>query len=104
MHARVSRNVSYFLALAFSALLPVALTAQPTATPSGKTSAGDSPSKWDIFLGYSYLAPYGAIPSVPTYLPGSRYGQINWGGTLSISHYFNKKLGVQIEGDEHMQS
>jgi hypothetical protein len=105
MQVRFSKYVSCLCSLAFVALLPLAVSAQVTATPSGKTAVdADSPSKWDIFLGYSYLAPSGKITGIPATTPGSHYGQINWGGTLSIARYFNKNLGLQIEGDEHMQS
>src|ERR1019366_3989929 len=60
--------------------------------------------KWDIFVGYSYLAPNGKIAGTQSGAPASTYGQINWGGIMSVTRYFNKNLGVQIEGDEHMQS
>jgi hypothetical protein len=104
MNARVPKYLSCIFALAFVALIPTVLAAQVTATPTGKASVDDSASKWDIFLGYSYLAPNGKIPGALSGAPGSTYGQINWGGILSISRYFNKNLGVQLEGDEHMQS
>ncbi len=64
----------------------------------------DSASKWDIFLGYSYLAPNGKISGTRSGAPGSTYGQINWGGILSASRYFNRNVGIQVEGDEHIQS
>jgi outer membrane protein OmpA-like peptidoglycan-associated protein len=84
--------------------MPVALTAQVVATTTGKTVAGDSPSKWDIFVGYSYLAPDGKIEGTQSGAPASTYGQINWGGIMSVSRYFNRNLGLQFEGSEHMQS
>ena len=104
MNCRVPKYVSCVFALAFVALAPITLTAQVTSTSTGKTAAGDSPSKWDIFLGYSYLAPNGKITGTQSGAPASTYGQIDWGGILSVSRYFNKNLGVQIEGSEHMQS
>jgi outer membrane protein OmpA-like peptidoglycan-associated protein len=82
----------------------LALAAQDASKPAVKVPADDSASKWDIFLGYSYLAPNGRITGTGDATPGNHYGQINWGGTLSISRYFNKNLGLQIEGDEHIQS
>ena len=104
MYTRVSKYLSRAIALAFVVLIPITLAAQVPATPTGKTPVNDSASKWDIFLGYSYLAPNGRITGIGDATAGNHYGQINWGGTLSISRYFNKNLGVQIEGDEHMQS
>ena len=45
------------LAFAGLASLPLALAAQDSqAGPEGRNS-GDNPSRWDIFAGYSYLAP-----------------------------------------------
>jgi hypothetical protein len=83
----------------------VALVAQQDAPkPATRHSAEDSASKWDIFLGYSYLAPNGKIAGTVQGAPGSTDGQINWGGIVSVSRYFNKNIGLQFEGDEHMQS
>jgi hypothetical protein len=104
MKSRALQYTGWLSVLAFVALLPVAVTAQNMATPTGKPIADDSPSKWDIFLGYSYLAPIGKIKGAQSGAPGSTYGEINWGGILSASRFFNKNLGVQLEGDEHMQS
>jgi outer membrane protein OmpA-like peptidoglycan-associated protein len=86
------------------ASIPLAIGAQDTVKPAVKVSISDSPSKWDIFLGYSYLAPNAKIQGTRSGAPGSTYGQINWGGILSVSRFFNKNLGVQVEGDEHIQS
>ena len=58
MYSRLSRCVTGFLALACVALMPLALGAQDSAKPAAKAAASDSPSRWDIFLGYSYLKPY----------------------------------------------
>ena len=104
MNFRVSRYVSCVFALAFVALMPIALAAQVTAAATGRAPWDNSPSKWDIFLGYSYLAPNGKIAGTQSGAPGSTYGQINLGAIVSGARYFNKNLGVQIEGDEHMQS
>ena len=55
MQARVLKSVGRVLAFAILALLPVALAAQ--SAPAAKGSSNQSPSRWDIFAGYSYLAP-----------------------------------------------
>jgi hypothetical protein len=95
MNSRVSKSVSRVLALAFVALIPITLAAQVTATSTGKTPADDSPSKWDIFLGYSYLAPRGTVG-------GYSYNAVNYATIASVARYFNKNVGVQFEGDEHV--
>ncbi len=83
------------LALAIlAALAPSTLTAQ---------GANGQPSRWDIFAGYSYLAPKGTV-QVPlasgTSSPYS-YDAVNLGGDFSAAYYFNKYLGVQGEYAEH---
>jgi len=95
MYARVLKSMSLVLALAFVALMPIALAAQDSAKPVVKATAVDPASKWDIFLGYSYLAPKG--PAVN----GFTYHAINYGAIGSVSRYFNKNVGLQAEGDIH---
>jgi len=104
MHSRVTGLVCRALALAFAVSIPVALSAQDAPKPAAKAIADNAVSKWDIFLGYSYLAPNGKIAGTQQGAPGSTYGEINWGGIVSVSRYFNRHIGVQFEGDEHMQS
>ena len=104
MNSRASKYVSCVFALAFVALMPIALAAQVTASATGRAPWDNSGSKWNIFVGYSYLDPNGKIVGTLSGAPGSTYGQINWGAILSCARYFNRNLGVQIEGDEHIQS
>jgi len=104
MFYRLSNCLGRLVALALIASIPATVIAQEASAPTVKAPAHDSASKWDIFLGYSYLAPNGKIPGTVSGAPASTYGQINWGGVLSASRYFNKNLGIQVEGDEHMQS
>lgn len=103
MSARVLKSVSRVLALAFVALIPVALGAQVTATSSGKTASSDSPSRWDIFLGYSYLAPKGTVvtPTSSTTSVTASYDAVNVGGLFSGAYYFNNHIGAQVEVGEH---
>jgi outer membrane protein OmpA-like peptidoglycan-associated protein len=101
MYAQVSKYMTRALALAFVVLVPVALVAQS----SPKSAAGDSPSKWDIFAGYSYLAPKGTVNTTlanGTVLPVD-YRAINGGGIVSIARYFNKYVGIEGVGDVHLQ-
>jgi hypothetical protein len=99
-----SKYVSCVLALAFVASIPITLAAQVKPSATGRAPWDNSASKWNIFVGYSYLDPNGKIAGTQSGAPGSTYGQINWGAILSCARYFNRNLGVQIEGDEHIQS
>src|SRR6202034_3622022 len=95
MHSRVLKSLSWATALAFVAILPLALAAQDSAKPASTATADDSPSKWDIFAGYSYLAPHGTSDGVTAQ-------SIDYGAILSVARYFNKYTGVQLEADEHI--
>jgi len=76
------------------ASLPIALGAQDAAKTAPKADAGDSPSRWDIFAGYSYLAPKGTV-EVPqtngTVLP-FEYDAVNVGGLFSASYFSTSML------------
>lgn len=67
--------------------------AQAQAKPSG--SADIPTSRIDIFGGYSYFHPYN------TQIGGFPYQPINLGAVASVSGYFNRVLGVQVEGGFH---
>jgi hypothetical protein len=101
MRTTVLKSVGRVLALGFVASLPVALAAQ--AAPSAKGSSNDSPSRFDIFAGYSYLAPKGTV-NVPqaggTSTPYS-YDAVNVGAIASGSYFFNRFVGAQVELAEH---
>jgi hypothetical protein len=102
MYAHVSKSVGRLLAVAILGTLPVALAAQSTAPTKGTPDA-PSPSRFDLFLGYSYLSPHGTV-QVPQ-LGGSTapysYDAVNVGGLFSGAYYFNKYIGVQAELAEH---
>jgi len=69
-----------------------------------KASASDSPSRWDIFAGYSYLAPSGTVqvPQPPSgTVSAYHYDAVNVGGVVSGAYYFNKFVGVQGEFGIH---
>jgi hypothetical protein len=100
MHSRVLRSLSCVLTLGVVALLPVALAAQDSAKPAPKAATEDSPSKWDIFAGYSYLSPHGTAGGGT---PDAFTGQsIDYGAIFSVARYFNNYVGVQLEADEHI--
>ena len=104
MHSHVLKSLSRVLALAMVAVVPVALAAQESAKPMPK-SMEDSPSKWDIFAGYSYLAPKGTVstPMGDGTVEPIGYHAILGGGILSVSRYFNKYVGVEGIGDVHLE-
>jgi hypothetical protein len=82
---------------------PIAMAAQDTPKPAPTTNPADYPSRWDIFAGYSYLAPKGTV-NVPqpsgTTLPFD-YNAVNLGGLFSGAYYFNKYVGAQAEFGLH---
>src|SRR5579863_5436741 len=94
MHYRILKSMSRVLALSFVALVPIALSAQVAPSANG-TPRNDSPSRWDIFMGYSYLSPHGKVN-------GITYNPIDYGAILSVTRYFNRNVGLQFEGDEHI--
>jgi hypothetical protein len=98
--------MSLVFALAIVALLPVVLGAQVTATSSAKKTAPDSPSKADIFLGYSYINPRGTVntPIYDSTTAPINFVPVNAGAIGSISYFFNKNWGIQAEGDAHPQT
>lgn len=97
------KSVCRTLAFASLAFAPLALAAQDTNKPAPKTNSGDYASRWDIFAGYSYLAPHGTV-NVPqpngTTLPFN-YNAVNLGGLFSGAYYFNKYVGMQAEYGLH---
>jgi hypothetical protein len=101
MHVRILKSVGWGISVVFLALMPAALSAQATAAAAGNTNAGVSPSKWDIFAGYSALIPNKDICCYP---PGKEFGynSIDYGSILSVTRYFNNHVGIRFEGDEHI--
>jgi outer membrane protein OmpA-like peptidoglycan-associated protein len=78
-------------------MIPLAAGAQDTAKPAAKAVVSSSASKWDIFAGFSYLSPNVKSDGYENFDgTGIRYGAIG-----SVSRYFNRYVGVQIEGDYH---
>jgi len=94
MFSQVKKSSSWVLALAFVACLPLALAAQETAKPAA--SGDPAISKWDVFAGYSYLAPHGSSTN------GTTANSVNYGSIVSLARYFNKYVGLQLEADEHI--
>jgi len=102
MYCGLLKSVSRVLSIAVLVSAPIALSAQ--AAPSAKGNSSDQyASRWDIFAGYSYLAPKGTV-NVPqpngTVEPFS-YKAVDVGGLFSGAYYFNRYVGAQIEFAEH---
>jgi hypothetical protein len=90
MHSRFLKSWSPVLALAMLASVPVGLVAQDAPQPAPKTSHEDSPSRFDIFAGYSYLAPKGTVnvlqPDGVTTLPQT-FKSMNYGISGSVRRW-----------------
>ena len=104
MQSRVFKSVGRTLALVLAASLPISLAAQAAPSAKGSNNSGDnSPSRWDIFLGYSYLSPHGSVST----LNGNNqpvtatYDAVNVGGDFSGAYYFNHYVGAQVELGVH---
>ncbi len=76
-----------------------------TATNAPSPSRQDSPSRMDVFMGYSYLAPHGNVTTPLSYPAGATatdsYSSINEGAIGSIAYYFNRYVGGQVEYANH---
>lgn len=91
------KSLCLIIALAILTLTPADLRAQVKAEPVVKNAASTLPSRWDFFVGYSYLSPNGTVQGYP-------YQNIVYGGAASVARYFNRYAGLQFEGDWHDQS
>lgn len=99
MYSRTTKSIGFVLNVALTAFLAVNSSAQP----NSKSAPGAGPSKWDIFAGYSYLAPRGKVTTTvpPSSTVTANYNAINVGGLFSGAYYFNKYVGGQIEYGLH---
>jgi hypothetical protein len=91
--------------MAIAASFAVAVTAQEAPQPAPKAAQSDSASRWDIFAGYSYLAPKGTIdvvqPRNPAITLPETFKSMNYGVIGSGTYYFNKFIGAQVETAGH---
>jgi hypothetical protein len=109
MHSSPFSSLSRILvfACAVGGLGASTLFAQSSAStaPKAPVSTEPSPSRIDVFLGYSYLAPHGSvtIPSGSTIgINGPvSYSSINVGAIGSVNYFFNRYVGGQIEIGAH---
>lgn len=104
MQSHILKSVCQVVAFAALAAVPVSLAAQ-TAPAKPASTYADAPSRWDIFLGYSYLKPRDTMNVV---LPTGQVVPVDfrddkWGAIASGSYFFNKYVGVQAEAASHDQ-
>jgi len=86
------RNIGRLLLAACAVSLGVAsLSAQSTTAP-GEVS----PSRVDIFMGYSYFGAHGQVKPA-----NIRYSSIDEGAMLSGAYYFNKYVGGEVISAYH---
>jgi outer membrane protein OmpA-like peptidoglycan-associated protein len=102
MFARVTKSVGRVLVLALAALMPVGISAQ--VTPSGKGTPPIAPApKWDIFVGYSFFAPYDTVHALQPdreILPFD-FEVEKKGLTESLSYFYSRHWGIQVESGQH---
>jgi len=85
----------------------LSLLAQDSSSTTSKPAAPADPpaSRIDIFAGYSYLAPHGSVTIPGGALIGINgpvsYSSINYGAIGSVSYYFNRYVGGQVEYSNH---
>jgi len=89
------RNVGRFALAACAVSLGVASLGAQT-VPSKTAPMGPNPSRVDVFLGYSYFGAHGDLKPA-----GINYSSINEGAIGSVSYYFNKYVGAQVEFAAH---
>ena len=108
MHSQVLKSISRGFVLACVAAMPAAAVAQNAAPAAPKPAAnagyGDAPSRWDIFAGYSYLAPKGTVltpqPNGANPFPAT-FKSDEHGMIASGAYYWNKWIGGQLEMATH---
>jgi hypothetical protein len=100
MNSRFTKSVVVAVA-AVASLMSASAFAQDK--PAAKPPADASASRWDIFAGYSYLAPKGTVqtPQSNGVILPVDYKAVNYGAIISGAYYFNKYVGGQIEIAEH---
>ncbi len=104
MHRLVLKSLNQVLIATALAGFSLGLAAQDAPKPAAKAApSADSPSRWDIFAGYSYLAPKGTVdvPQADGSVIPFTFKSANAGVIASGARYFNKYVGAQLEGSSH---
>jgi len=107
MFSRFSKITRLALTVACASVMPIAIAAQdsaqspaaPAPAPAPKASSAPAPSKWDLFAGFSYLAPKGKL--IDNGVMQDNAKSITCCADVSLARYFTNYVGVQIEGDFH---
>ena len=104
MHLHGMKSVTWALGGFLLAAAPVLMSAQASSKPATTAASyADSPSRWDIFMGYSYLGPHGDVnvlqPNGTTRT--FSYDSADQGAIGSVAYYFNKYVGIQGEVAAH---
>lgn len=88
MSYRPFRSISRFLLAACAVSLgTMCLSAQTTAP----APSGSNPSRFDVFMGYSYFGAHGQVKPA-----GIRYSSVDLGAIGSGAYYFNKYIGGEF--------
>ena len=98
MRPNTARFSRWICALVVVVLIPVCLLAQKA---KDSRSEAEGPSKWDLFVGWSYLQPWATIRGQSG--SGSTYGDILGGQDISFARYLTPNFGLQVEGSRHIQ-
>jgi hypothetical protein len=102
MNFRITKSVVLSLAVA-ALMVPAGAFAQDKS--ASKAPADASASRWDIFAGYSYLAPKGTVeveqPGAAHNVIPVDYKAVNIGEIVSVAYYFNRYVGIQGESGLH---
>ena len=106
MNDQILKTLGRILALGTVALLPIVARSQTAPAAKGASPQNQYASRWDIFLGYSYLSPHGTVNTTVRYPPPIRpvtgsYDAVNVGGLGSVAYYFNRHVGFQFEYGIH---
>ncbi len=95
MTYRPFRSLGRFLLAACAVSFGVATLGAQTPAPT-PAAPGSNPSRFDVFLGYSYFGAHGRVNPV-----GLPYSSINEGAIGSGAYYFNKYFGGEFIYSNH---
>jgi len=90
MTDRPFRSLGRFLLAACAVSLGAASLGAQTPAPTAPSS-GSNPSRFDVFMGYSYFGAHGRVQTA-----GIPYSSINLGAIGSGAYYFNKYFGGEF--------
>lgn len=105
MFSQFSKITRLALTVACASVMPIAIAAQDSApppaapAPAPKAASAPAPSRWDLFAGFSYLAPKGKLIDNGTMQDNAK--AVSCCADVSLARYFTNYVGVQIEGDFH---